>query len=77
MMVGHGIGSVFLLFAIVPLLASALVARLAVETSGRSLEEIEDRDLRFMDPELARNEPGSSPLHRLQDGESDGPAAGI
>jgi MFS transporter, putative metabolite:H+ symporter len=77
MMVGHGIGSVFLLFAIVPLVASALVARLAVETSGRSLEEIEERDLRFTDPALVQNEPSSSPLHRLQDSESDGPAAGV
>jgi putative MFS transporter len=40
LMVGGGIGNVFLLFAIVPLVASTIVGALAVETAGRSLEEI-------------------------------------
>jgi putative MFS transporter len=42
-MLDRGIGAVFALFSIVPLLAAGVVACFAVETSGRSLEEIEER----------------------------------
>jgi putative MFS transporter len=38
----RGIGAVFLLFSMVPLVATGVVACFAVETSGRSLEEIEE-----------------------------------
>jgi putative MFS transporter len=44
-LVDRGVGTVFLLFGIAPLLAAIVVARFAVETAGLSLEQIEDLEV--------------------------------
>jgi putative MFS transporter len=50
-LVDGGIGRVFLIFGIVPLLAAALVARFAIETADLSLEQIEEAEVNSSAPE--------------------------
>jgi putative MFS transporter len=39
-MIGYGLGSVFLTFGLVALLAAVVVGTFAIETKGRILEEV-------------------------------------